>query len=208
MITPKALLNATHARAVFGRRIQILSGHIARMLGDEPGTVLDVGCGDGTLAVAVSNLKPKLSFSGIDVFLRPNVAIPAVVYDGLTIPMPEKSVDWVTIVDVLHHTDDPRAVLAECVRVARRGVVIKDHSLEGPFAYTTLRFMDWVGNRGHDVRLPYNYLGSSEWTDLFQSLGLMLTDYRGTLGIYPQPFSLVFDRALHFVARVEPKDVK
>lgn len=49
-------------------------------------------------------------------------------------------------------------------RVARRGVVIKDHLREGPLAGPTLRLMDWVGNRGHDVRLPYNYLSRRKWT--------------------------------------------
>ena len=31
----------------------------------------------------------------------------------------------------------------------------------------TLAFMDWVGNKGHDVRLPYNYLSKAEWTAVF-----------------------------------------
>ena len=152
----KQALNAVHARMVFGRRIRVLSEHIAAQLSG--GSVLDVGCGDGTLAQAVMHLKPETQFQGIDVFLRPTVAIPAQVYDGQTIPFADNSFDWVTICDVLHHTDDPAAVLAECARVARRGVVIKDHLREGLFAGPTLRFMDWVGNRGHDVRLPYNYL--------------------------------------------------
>lgn len=101
----KQALNALHARMVFGRRIRVLSEHIASQLSG--GSVLDVGCGDGTLAQAVMRLKPETQFQGIDVFLRPSVAIPAQVYDGRTIPFPDASFDWVTICDVLHHTDDP-----------------------------------------------------------------------------------------------------
>lgn len=196
----KQALNALHARMVFGRRIRVLAGHIAAQLPE--GSVLDVGCGDGTLAQAVMQLNPKTSFQGIDVFLRPSVAIPAQVYDGQTIPFPDGAFDWVTICDVLHHTDDPAAVLAECTRVARRGVVIKDHLREGLLSGPTLRLMDWVGNRGHDVRLPYNYLTKREWAAIFTRLGLAPVRWEQKLGIYPAPFGLIFDRELHFVATV------
>lgn len=196
----KQALNALHARMVFGRRIRVLSQHIAAQLSG--GGVLDVGCGDGTLAQTIMRLKPETRFQGIDVFLRPSVAIPAQVYDGHTIPFPDAAFDWVTICDVLHHTDNPAAVLAECARVARRGVVIKDHLREGLLAGPTLRLMDWVGNRGHDVRLPYNYLSRREWTAIFAGLGLAPLRWEQSLGIYPAPFGLVFDRSLHFVATV------
>lgn len=196
----KRALNHLHARMVFGRRIRVLSRHIAAQLPE--GSVLDVGCGDGTLAQAVMEMNPKTRFQGIDVFLRPSVAIPAQVYDGHRIPFPDDAFDWVTICDVLHHTDDPASVLAECARVARRGVVIKDHLREGLLAGPTLRLMDWVGNRGHDVRLPYNYLSRKEWTAIFARLGLAPLRWEQTLGIYPAPFGLIFDRSLHFVATV------
>jgi SAM-dependent methyltransferase len=196
----KQSLNYLHAKMVFGRRIRVLAHHIAAQLSD--GSVLDVGCGDGTLAQAIMRLKPGTRFQGIDVFLRPSVAIPAEVYDGHRIPHPDDAFDWVTICDVLHHTDDPAAVLAECARVARRGVVIKDHLREGLLSGPTLRLMDWVGNRGHDVRLPYNYLSRKEWTAIFDRLGLSTLRWEPSLGIYPAPFGLVFDRSLHFVATV------
>jgi SAM-dependent methyltransferase len=149
------------------------------------------------------DIKPELHFSGIDVFLRPSVAIPAKVYDGVTIPYEDNAFDWVTIVDVLHHTDDPAAVLAECARVSRLGVVIKDHFREGLLADQTLRFMDWVGNRGHDVRLPYNYLSHAEWNAVFTRIGVKALRTDGRLNIYPAPFTALFDRQLHFVATVQ-----
>jgi SAM-dependent methyltransferase len=199
----KHILNNAHDVAVFQRRVRVLAEHLAAQM-DTPGTVLDVGCGDGSIASAVMALKPGLSFQGIDVMLRPQSAIPSTVYDGDHIPFADQSFDWVTIVDVLHHTDDPARVLAECSRVARRGVVIKDHLREGFGARETLRLMDWVGNRGHDVRLPYNYLSKAEWDAIFGKIGVAPATWSEDLGLYPPPFSLAFDRNLHFVATVKP----
>jgi 2-polyprenyl-3-methyl-5-hydroxy-6-metoxy-1,4-benzoquinol methylase len=199
----KQILNSVHDAAVFRRRVRVLAEHLAAEL-DGGETALDVGCGDGSIARTVMSYRPGLHFEGIDVMLRPHSAIPSKVYDGERIPYDDKSVDWVTIVDVLHHTDDPANVLAECARVARRGVVIKDHLREGFAAFATLRLMDWVGNRGHDVRLPYNYLSKAEWEDIFCRIGVAPVSWKESLGLYPQPFALAFDRNLHFITTVKP----
>lgn len=197
------LLNAAHGAAVFRRRTRVLADVVAAHVAGGA-SALDVGCGDGTIARGMMARRPGLSVQGIDVFLRPDVKIPACVYDGVTIPHPDKSFDWVTVVDVLHHTDDPAAVLGECARVARRGIVVKDHLRDGLAAAATLRAMDWVGNRGHGVRLPYNYLSRAEWQAAFEKLGLRVTRWDGRLGLYPLPLDLVFGRGLHFVATLAP----
>jgi len=195
------MLNGVHSIAVMGRRVERLSRALSSVF-ESGGSVLDVGCGDGAVAFAVQSLRADLKFSGVDVFLRPKIVIPAEVYNGKTIPYDDKSFDYVMIVDVLHHTDDPTALLTECLRVARYGVVIKDHVLAGLAARLTLRFMDWVGNRGHDVRLPYNYLDQKGWRDVFDAVGCTVVHWNGRLGLYPVPFNWLFDRSLHFVGYV------
>ena len=75
-------------------------------------------------------------------------------------------------VDVLHHTSDARILLREAARVSRCYIEIKDHLREGPFAKATLQAMDWIGNYGHDVVLPYNYLSEQEWREHFQDTNL------------------------------------
>jgi len=193
------LLNAVHDKAVFRRRVQVLSAHLAQELGSS-GTVLDLGCGDGSIASAVMDRKPGLDIRGMDVFVRPRTHIPVTRFDGHTVPSTDGSFDWVMMVDVLHHTDDPRRLVSEAARVARQGVIIKDHLREGFGAYTTLRLMDWVGNKGHGVRLPYNYLSRAEWQAIFAEIGIAPYSWRESLSLYPFPASVFFDRNLHFIA--------
>ncbi len=200
----KALLNAVHGGAVFNRRVRVLAQHLAAAI-PGPGSVLDLGAGDGSIAAAVMGLRPDLAISGVDVMLRPVRHIPVSLYDGDTLPFADRSFDHVTIVDVLHHTEDAAAVLSEAARVARRSVVVKDHLLEGLLAGPTLRFMDWVGNRGHDVVLPYNYLTEAEWRSAFARAALEIAARNARLGLYPAPFGWAFDRRLHFVATLLPR---
>lgn len=203
-LDPKSLLNALHAAAVFSRRVRVLAGAVAEAI-PSAGTVLDLGCGDGSVAAALMALRSDLRVEGVDVLIRPETKIPVAQYDGKTLPFGERSFDYVTIVDVLHHTSDPAAVLAEAARVARKGIVVKDHLLEGMLAGPTLRLMDWVGNRGHGVELPYNYLTRKDWERVFHKAELVPSFSREKLGLYPPPFTWLFDRNLHFVALLLPR---
>lgn len=199
----RSMAGAVHARAILGRRVRVLAEHVAALL---PGDarVLDVGCGDGQVASAIMRLRPDVAVRGIDVLVRPTAAIPVEAFDGARIPLPDAAVDAVTLVDVLHHTDDPAALLRECARVARRAVVVKDHLRDGVGAAAVLRAMDWVGNAPHGVRLPYNYLSRREWDAAFARAGLRVDTWVPRLGLYVPPVSWVCDRDLHFVARLVP----
>lgn len=198
----KQVLNSVHGRLIFRRRVEALAEALAAAIPAGPGRVLDLGCGDGQVAVALMRRRPELTIEGVDVLIRPVTHIPVTRYDGAILPFGDGSFDHVTIVDVLHHTDDPAAVLAEAARVAAGSVVIKDHLREGWLAGPVLRVMDWVGNRGHDVRLPYNYLDARQWESAFGRAGLAERAREHRLGLYPAPLNWVFERRLHFVSRL------
>ena len=198
------VMSRVHGRAVHSRRVRVLGRHLAPLL-PERGRVLDVGSGDGRLAALVMEGRPGLRIEGVDVLPRADAVIATRAYDGRGLPFAEGEFDAALLVDVLHHAEDGQALLAEASRVAGGRVVLKDHFRTGLAAGPTLRFMDWVGNRGHGVALPYDYRSPREWSALYERCGLEVERLVERLGLYPLPFGWVFDRGLHFVARLRPR---
>lgn len=196
-----AALDRVHDGYVLERRMRVIAGHLA-VLVPPHGRVLDVGSGDGAIAHELMRQRPDVHAEGIDVLIRGATRIPVRHFDGRRIPAGDRSVDTVMLVDVLHHTDDPIALLVEAARVARGSVVIKDHLADAPLARPTLAFMDRVGNLRHGVRLPHRYLRRAEWDEAFERAGLRIDAWLSRLGLYPAPASWLFDRSLHFAARL------
>lgn len=192
-----------HDKYVFSRRIQVLAKELAAVI-PKNAKVLDVGCGDGNIAGLLMEARPDIRIEGIDVLVRPTTHIPVTQFDGKSIPFPDKSFDAIMFVDVLHHTEDPMVLLSEARRVALSAVILKDHCRDGMLANSTLRLMDWVGNARHGVVLPYNYWPEARWREAFRDLGLVADEWKPKLGLYPWPFSMMFDRRLHFVTCLSP----
>lgn len=202
-----SVFSKVHQFYVADRRVEALSRCLADVVPPDA-SVLDLGCGDGRLSRRLADRRPDLTLQGIDVQLRDQSAIPVVPYDGQRIPFGDASFDVVLLVDVLHHTLEPLNVLREARRVARRALVIKDHLCDGWLDLSTLRFMDRVGNRRFGVSLPYNYLRLEQWQAAFATLGLRVDRWSTDLNLYPWPARAVFERSLHFVARLVPGEVR
>ena len=193
MITKKL-----HDKFVYNRRMDLLSNIISKQLYDGQ-KILDIGCGDGKIDYLIMQ-KKEVDIIGVDVLVRDTTYIPVREYDGRVLPFNDNEFDSVLFIDVLHHIDTPHDILKEAKRVSKKNIIIKDHLREGVFAYSTLKFMDYVGNVHYGVRLPYNYLNKSEWDTLFREVGLRWQEYITKLNLYPFPFNLFFDRMLHFIA--------
>lgn len=198
------LLGKVHGKMVHSRRVRQLCRHLSEML-PQNAKVLDVGCGDGMLASLIRERRPDVEVRGIDVFVRERTHIQVESFDGSRIPYQDKSFDVVMFVDVLHHTDDPLILLREASRVAKEFIVLKDHTDEGFLSNSTLKFMDWIGNKPHGVVLPYNYWKESQWKQAFQNLQLEIQDWRTNLELYPSFADLFFGRNLHVIARLKVK---
>jgi SAM-dependent methyltransferase len=192
------LIELVHAGYIHKRRVLVLSDWCSRLIPFNS-KVLDVGCGDGQLARLIADKRPDISIRGIDVRQRSDAAMLVETFDGKSIPYGESSFDIVMFVDVLHHAEEPMTLLGEAIRVARQAIVIKDHLLEGTLAYSTLRFMDWVGNARYGVALPYNYWMLSKWRRVFDKLGLNINFWESDLKLYPFPADLILGRSLHFI---------
>lgn len=196
------VVESVHEQYAKGRRAQVLARHFAQLI--PPGSrVLDVGTGDGTIAASVLRERTDVAISGLEIQPREDCAIPAGSFDGKTLPFADGSFDYVSFVDVLHHTEDPMVLLREGCRVARRGLLIKDHLRRGFLGGGTLAFMDKVGNRRYGIQLPNTYLSPAEWEAAFGKLDLEAGEWRGDLGIYPAWADWWFGRGLHFFARLE-----
>jgi glycosyltransferase involved in cell wall biosynthesis/SAM-dependent methyltransferase len=190
---------ALHNKFVFSRRVEKLTQAVDALI-PFSATVLDVGCGNGLISYKLRRLSPSREVAGIDVLPRENCMIPYQSYDGKTIPFPPDAFDYVLFVDVLHHTTDAEDLLRQANRIARHGVVIKDHYCESRLDYYTLAFMDWVGNSQYGVALPHRYRSLAEWREMFAQSGLRPIRTLEDLGLYPGPFNAVFGRKLHFVS--------
>lgn len=197
----KAILAWLHHHAIFKGRVAGITEALSSIIPTHS-RILDVGAGDGRIAKGFGEATASLAVEGIDVMLRPDTKIPVSLFDGSKIPFPDDSFDVVTFVDVLHHTDDPDALLKEAARVASTAVVIKDHLCENAVDHFTLRAMDWVGNAPHGVVLPYNYAAHKTWLTWFETANLTVEEFSTQVKLYPAPLSWIFGRRLHFVARL------
>lgn len=200
-----SLLTRAHDGYVHPRRVRRLAACLSELM-EQGATVLDVGCGDGLLTSLIARKRPDLHLVGVECLARRTVHSPVVLFDGKHLPYSDAEWDVVMFIDTLHHAQDASALLKEGARVARRVLVIKDHLAQGWMAEATLEFMDRVGNAHHDVASPGHYWTEAEWRQEFRSLNLRVETWQTSLGLYPWPASLWFDRSLHFVARVRHSD--
>ncbi|MEX2140399.1 MAG: class I SAM-dependent methyltransferase [Pirellulales bacterium] len=197
----KRLMARLH-RSVYASRIRGLVECLTPVL--KPGDqVLDVGCGIGALGRAIMDAPSspqKVTVSGLERVRRGNELIPVAEYDGRNIPHADKSFDVVILADVLHHETDPNHLLAECVRISRRLVVIKDHKPDGLFGHARICLLDWAANDPYAVPCLYRYQALPQWRNAFAEHRLTIDREWTRLRLYPFPYWLIFTDRLQYMA--------
>ena len=197
-----SFLDRLHEYGVLPRRAERLAQLLAEVI-PLNSSVLDVGSGDGRIDNLLLQQRSDLKLQGVEVTSRTQTGFPVTYFDGTNLPFEKHSFDIVMFVDVLHHTNDPMVLLREAIRVARKAIVLKDHTLQGMLSGTRLKFMDYVGNARHGVALPFNYWTRKQWSEAEARLGLLQKQQIRDLKLYPWPADYIFRANLHFIARYD-----
>lgn len=145
----RSLGNIARSNRLFGGTAAVLWG-LERLLASEPGltrmSLLDLGTGAGDIPAAargwgatrgvavrtfgLERLRPAAALARGD-------ALPVTLGCASALPFRARSVDVVTISQVLHHCDtgSATALLRAATRIARRGVVVADLLRSGTAAF-------------------------------------------------------------------------
>lgn len=202
----KGLMTAMH-RPVYRARLAELVRRIRPHL-REGDRALDVGCGEGTLGRALMDAAgPKVVVEGLERRVRGGEPIRVIAYEGLDggkgIPVADKSYDVVILADVLHHEPEPDRLIAECARISRRLVIIKDHQVKGVLAQQRISFMDWAANAPYGVPCLYRYNTQEEWKATRERHGLKVKEELNSMRLYPFGWNFVFGGRLQYLGVLE-----
>jgi SAM-dependent methyltransferase len=164
------------------RLIELFSNRISSLGLMTPAKILDVGCGDMTLAKGLLERDNTIALTCVDIYPPPTDAFAGdglwanyKEFDGCTLPYNAESFDAVIFSDVLHHVTPEclSPLLASACRVGRF-VLIKDHFEYGIWSRQMLRAMDFVGNYGYGVSVPERYFSPSSFQSVLDASGLKI----------------------------------
>lgn len=199
------LMRAMHA-PIYASRQRVLAEIVAQFL-PTGGRLLDVGCGGGTLAAAVIAhpiCGRNSTAVGLERAVRGDEPIRVVAYNGGAFPFADDSFDVVLIADVLHHESDELGLLAECGRVARSVVVVKDHVRCGVAAQWRIALMDWAANRPYGIPCLYRYHTLAQWRECMEKCGLDILREIHPMKLYPPFWQQIFGGKLQYLAIARP----
>lgn len=136
-------------------------------------TVLDIGAGRCLIAKEIKNRR-RCDIICLDVKDLNETELKLIVYGGKKIPFKDKTFESVLLVYVLHHCNNPEAVLKEAARVSKGNIIIFE-DIDSKIT----RFCDFFVNKIlHRVDTPLNFKSDKEWKGLFKSLNLYLVKYK------------------------------
>lgn len=195
-------------RSIFGETVAYpyyklrTTEYIARLL---PSTgacsVIDMGAGDGFLGSILEQYRPQTSIVGVETHIRqlrrPDFKM--VKFDGLTAPFASGTFDYALLCNVLHHANDQVALLREALRLARRGVIIKDHLAETRYQHSQLAVLDVLGNRRFGASTVGHYQSSDGWRSLFAKAGARVVERLEGLSFRRGPLRAVFGNHLEIM---------
>jgi SAM-dependent methyltransferase len=167
------LLITIHKKVSHTKRVGLLSNlfvEIIKSLNPETGKVrlLDVGCGDMSIARTMASKCDILQYTCIDIYPNSEQWDNYFEFDGTNIPFEDKEFDIVLFSDVLHHDfDNIKKLILEANRVSSV-IIIKDHFEYGLWSRKILQLADFIGNYGYGVSVPGQYFSKQSFADLLK----------------------------------------
>jgi len=135
-------------------------------------TILDLGAGDGLLALEINKQLNK-NVLLVDILDYNSSDLPLILYnpDG-KLPFADNEIDTTILYTVLHHSNDPKHLLQEAMRVTKKRLIIKEAYIEKEENRITNSFFDWFYNRvigDEDINVPLNFLKVEGWEKILNS---------------------------------------
>ena len=118
-------------------------------------------------------------------------ALKPILYNGQSMPFRDHQYEAALLLTVLHHIEDPEAVLLEAGRVAKRVIIIED-VYESAWQRKYTKVADSITNLeffGH----PHSNRSDPEWRETFQRLGFRLEHSA------VHPLALAFQQAVYVI---------
>jgi len=137
-------------------------------------SVLDVGCGEGYVLDELVG-RGFRNVEGVDIVdIRRNKDYPFRLYDGATLPFPDRSFDLVVLSFVLHNVPNQRKLplLEEALRVSRAKVVVVEDTPSTAFDRLMNRRHGEAYRRKIHSTAAFGFLTAGEWRWLFRGMGL------------------------------------
>ena len=125
--------------------------------------VLDVGCGDGSLAFEIRyKLNKIFELYGTDI-INKNPAFKFKLIENNKLPYADKEFEIVMLNDVLHHIPytEQEIIINECKRVADKVLIC-----EVPDTWLS-RFLDKFNNKNEGINMPLSMRSFEEWKIVF-----------------------------------------
>lgn len=124
---------------------------------DKRESVLDFGCGDLSLARELKKFNKNLLITGVDVAnlrgKRYKNPITYVQYKGDTLPFKNNSFDTVLAFYVFHHCDDLQTSFEECLRVARKRIIVVESIPRTEWEVPIMKLLDYAFNMWKKERI-------------------------------------------------------
>lgn len=183
-----AIYDVTHTLTVSRLPVRSYPFMLEELRKVAPASLLDVGCGTGTVLALLAKELPGMKLTGLD--LSPRMLeqakakrIPRADFlegDGERLPFPDGSFACVTCMHTFHHFPRPEAGMAEMCRVLEPG---------GTFLLcdgTMVRPLRWLYNRlllPHWPTGDFHVYDRAEMTALCRNAGLTDVEWRTLVGV-------------------------